>query len=242
MTLRSLHKGWLVLLIVFGTGSRAAAQPAYSVAADFSLAGNPNGVWSYGTTGTTLTGPLTLFTNTETAFSGNTNVRGWVGTESAGINYPVVAKNFAATGQVVGGGFVPLNAEQLFMHPAPSGAYSVSRFTTPMAGTYQLDALFQGRDTRGTTTDVHILRNGVSFFDAIVNGFDTASNQPFSGQLSLLAGDTLDFAVGYGPNMTYFEDSTALAATITAVPEPGSLALLSLPAAAWWVRRRRKAR
>src|SRR5262249_50935161 len=115
-------------------------------------------------TGTTLTGPLTLFTNTEMAFNGNTNVRGWVGTESAGVNYPLVAKNFAATGQVVGGGFVPLNPGQLFTHPAPSGAYSVSRFTTPSAELYSLDVLFQGRDTRGTTTDVHILLNGLFHF------------------------------------------------------------------------------
>lgn len=241
-----LLRALLFLLIMCGSGSRAAAQGVYSMAADFSLAGNPNGVWRYGTTGTALTGSLTLFTSFTTSFSGNPNVHAWTGTESAfGNNYPFVGKNTAATGQDGGGGFVPLLPGQLFMAPSPTGSYCVSRFTTPAAGLYQVDAFFQGRDVRGTTTDVHILLNGVSIFDGIVNGFDAPSNQSYSGQVSLSVGDRLDFAVGYGPNLTFFQDSTALAATIAAVPEPATMALgaigLAMPILA--VRsRQRKAR
>lgn len=242
MKLRSSLQGLLLLFVVCGTSSRAAAQVVYNVATDFSLSSNPNGVWSYGTTGTTLTGPLTLFTSSTTAFIDNPNFSAWVGTETAfGNFYPAVAKNTAATNQVGGGGFVPLLPGQLFITPGPSGAYGVSRFTAPAAGLFTLAALFQGRDTRGTSTDVHILHNGVSIFDGIVTGFDTPSNQSFSTQLTLSVGDRLDFAVGFGPNMTFFQDSTALAATLTPVPEPASLALIVLPAAAWFVRRRRMA-
>lgn len=236
----SVLKSLLFLLILCGPSSRAAAQVVYNVATDFALSSNPNGVWSYGTTGSSLTGPLTLFTSSTTAFTATPGVHAWTGTEPMfGEFYPAVAKNTTGTNLVSGGGFVPLSPGQFFMTPGPSGAYSVSRFISPSAGLFTLAALFQGRDTRGTSTDVHILHNGVSIFDGIVTGFDTPSNQSFSTQLTLSVGDRLDFAVGFGPNMTFFQDSTALAATIAGVPEPGSLALMGLPTAAWWMRRRR---
>jgi len=44
--------------------------------------------------------------------------------------------------------------------------------------------------------------------------------------ISLAAGDTIDFAVGYGANGDYFFDSTGINATVGAVPEPATAALL----------------
>ena len=87
---------------------------------------------------------------------------------------------------------------------------------------------FSGIDLGGTTTDVHILLNGVSIFDGNVNGFGPNTGPSFSLTRALSVDDTLDFAVGFGANGDFFRDATALAAHIapTAVPEPASFILL----------------
>jgi hypothetical protein len=69
------------------------------------------------------------------------------------------------------GGFVPYLPGGLHEFPAPSGAYSVVRFTTPADGLYALSTTFEGSDVRGATTDVHVLLDNVSIFDGNVNGF-----------------------------------------------------------------------
>ncbi len=230
----------VAVAITVSCPSLSCAAMIYDLAADFSLVGNPNGVWSYGTTGTTLNGALTPFNFSSSSFGGHTNIHAWAGTETAfGFNYPFVAKNTAGTTQIVGGGFVSVLAGQIISSPSPTGAYSVSRFTAPATGLYQLDAVFQGRDTRGATTDVHVLLNGFSLFSGSVNGFDTPSNQSYSGLHSLMAGDRLDFSVGYGPNQTFNSDSTAIAATVSAVPEPSALALVAASFSVLSWRRRR---
>ena len=75
---------------------------------------------------------------------------------------------------------------------------------------------------------MHILLNGVSLFDGLVNGFgDTAG---YAAVIALAAGDTLDFAVGRGSNAEFTDDSTGFYATLTAVtevPEPASALLLA---------------
>ena len=66
------------------------------------------------------------------------------------------------------------------------------------------------------------------------------SYDPF---LTVAIGDKIDFVVGRGTNGTYFNDSTALSATFTFVPEPASLIIWGLIGACGFfaVRRRRKA-
>ena len=90
----------------------------------------------------------------------------------------------------------------------------------------QLSSSFLGIDTHGTTTDVHILLNGNSIFSGLINGY--GSQADFSESLSLVAGDKLDFMVGFGSNFNFSFDSTGLSATLStqSVPEPCSLALL----------------
>ena len=73
-----------------------------------------------------------------------------------------------------------------------------------------------------------MLDNGVSLFGGLINGYGDTTT--FSMTLVLKAGDLVDFAVGYGSNNNYFDDSTGINATLTfngaSVPEPGSLILL----------------
>lgn len=104
-------------------------------------------------------------------------------------------------------------------HPGANGEYSVVRYTAPSAGQFVLNAAFTGIDTTSdphgpTSTDVHILHNGSQLFGAVVNDYQNA--HAFSSTLSLSTGDTLDFVVGVGPDGNYYDDTTALAASVIA--------------------------
>lgn len=217
------------------------AAPIFDVADDFSIASNPNGAWSYGFA-SSLGGPFTRFTNKTTGLF-NPNFRAW------GHNvefHPFVAYNSAATNQQGSG--LNLDAGTIGFHPGRGfpGLFGVIRWTSPSAGDFDVAAAFQGRDPRGTTTDVHILLNDVSLLDGVINrAFGPGSGPSYSDILSLNAGDTIDFVVGNGGN-NFFNDSTGLDATITAiepeiVPEPAGFAvwmtlLLTIAAASFYMR------
>ena len=52
-----------------------------------------------------------------------------------------------------------------------------------------------------------------------------------TGLISVRKGDRIDFAVGYGSDGNFFNDTTSLAATIAVVtPEPSTFTLLGLSA------------
>jgi hypothetical protein len=106
----------------------------------------------------------------------------------------------------------------------------VVRFTAPTSGEFQLNAVFEGREFLGsgpaTDTDVYILLNGVALFNGEVSGFGPPSDQSFATTLNLNAGDRVDFSVGIGSDGTFLGDTTALDATLAAVPEPEGFMLL----------------
>jgi hypothetical protein len=105
---------------------------------------------------------------------------------------------------------------QLSFHPGPHGEFSVVRWTAPESGTIALATTFTGLDYFGpTTTDVHILQNGVPVFNGDVYGFGSSSGPSFTGNLTVSAGDTVDFAVGIGSDGTYEDDTTGLDATVS---------------------------
>jgi hypothetical protein len=78
-----------------------------------------------------------------------------------------------------------------------------------------------------STTDVHVLKNSVSLFDAYVEGYggDPAFHRiegahpraSYSGIANLKAGDVVTFAVGYGRNHTHTCDTTGLFARIVRI-------------------------
>jgi len=59
---------------------------------------------------------------------------------------------------------------------------------------------------------VHVLSGGTSIFDDSINGF--LNEKSFSDAFAVAAGDTIDFAVGYG-NGSYGCDSTGIEVTIS---------------------------
>ena len=204
----------IATLLIAATTAHATT---FNAAADFSLNSNPNGVWTYGYS-PTLGGPFVLNTNSGTTLAGNPNFSYW-GTNIGANATPVVFKNTAATNQQGGG--ANLDPGQIAFHPGPSGEFCIVRWTSPIAESILLNTIFTGRDNiNGTTTDVHIFHNGGSLFDGLVNGFGLGSGPSFATSLSVLQGDTIDFAVGIGSNGTYISDTTGLDATITTAPVP----------------------
>lgn len=103
-------------------------------------------------------------------------------------------------------------AGQMALHPGPKGEYSVVRWTCPAEGVYWIDAAFAGI-AKSATTDVHVLHNGRSVHEGLVNVDDHGNESVFSRKREMAAGDTLDFAVGFG-NGFYGADTTALSVRV----------------------------
>ena len=206
----------LVLLVALALrgGSLASAAAAYDASADFAPNANPNGAWSYGWSsglGTAFV-PSTIAGVTD----GLDYWAGSVPEPSSPGHFPLVFHN-GTDHTIVASGTVYAAAGQLALHPGPGGEYAVLRFTAPEAGLYSLRALFTGIDIGPTSTDVHVMVDGAPVFDGAVNGFGTGPS--FDTVARLAAGRTIDFSVGFG-NGSFYNDSTALQATIALVPEP----------------------
>jgi hypothetical protein len=189
----------------------------YDAGSDFSSSQNPKCAWHYGYS-ETLGGPFVLLTDSGTIF-GNSQLLGWRGNTGNNDQTPVVLKNDTSAIQTVSG--LHLKPETLGMHPGPSGQYSIVRWTAPTAGVFDVDSVFEARDRNDAwAADVHVLVNGVSVFAQSFAGSLGATSNPYQSQIVLSTGDTIDFAVGWGVNNTHLGDTTALHATITAVPDP----------------------
>jgi hypothetical protein len=178
----------------------------YNAALDFSATDNPDGVWSYGWS-PTLGGGFVP----DTATLSLAGIDDWLG-EQAGDGNPSVTHN--GTSDVVTVSSVTWQPGQLVFHPGPSGQYSMVRWTAPRAGSLSLAASFSGQDFIGpTSTDVHVLHNNAPMFDGEV--LDFGAGPSFATTLTVLAGDTIDFAVGYGSDGMFDCDSTGLDATVS---------------------------
>jgi hypothetical protein len=187
-----------------------ATAQTFDPAVDFSTSANPSGVWSYGWT-QTLGSSFIL----DAIRENNSGLDFWEGSIVGDPRtlFPYVVHN-GTDSTIAVFGTVSVAAGQLGLHPGPGGEYSVVRWTAPAPGSYSVTAAFRGIDFGPTTTDVHVLQNGVSLFDGAVSAL--GSGPTYVGVQSISTGDTIDFVVGYGANQTYFNDSTGLAASIVA--------------------------
>jgi hypothetical protein len=200
----------------------------YDVAADFSATSNPNGPWSYGASA--ALGSIKLFTTpSNPSQAGDHFVAGL----DSWHNAPGIAEAYGApliihngSGGVVTDAATGLSWQpgQLTCHPAPNGQFCVIRWAAPVAGNYSIDAVFTGADPHGTTTDVHVLKGGTELSSGFVNG---QNHVAVGFDASFAVGGTLDFAVGWGSNSTFFYDTTFVNAVIA--PLSGSFTITHNP-------------
>jgi hypothetical protein len=217
----------VAVLVLLTSGASAYAGTIWDAASDFSIASNPNGQWSYGSE-STLGGTFSALTFADSA----QGLQAW----ASNANYPgedataYIAHNPTASTITYTTFSVPPNGLQL--HPGVAGQYAVVRWTSPfLVNTFvTLDGSFFSEDNHvtpapaGTTSDAHILRNGISLLDTNIDGIGVTA--PYSLTFLAGAGDIVDFAVGFGSNSDFHFDSTGLQAQISANPEPGTWVLL----------------
>jgi len=101
---------------------------------------------------------------------------------------------------------------QVSLHPGPDGSYGVLRWTAPRSGSCEVKVKFTSIAGQATT-DVHVLHQGRTIFDDGIHIGGRGNEAAFEKTVSVQAGDTIDFAVGWG-NGNYGGDTTAVAATI----------------------------
>jgi hypothetical protein len=189
----------------------------YDAAAQFSGTDNPNGVWSYGCM-ESLGAAFQLYTQQIGSISG---VYDWTTAPCVPPDDPhmvpaLIYNSTNASVTPVPPSSVTFPAHAVAFHPGPQGQNSVLRFTAPASGNYQVQAVFWGDDFVGpTTTDVHVLHNGLGLYTSDVYGFGPSSDQSFTTTVSLAAGDTIDFTVGDGTDGNFYNDSTGVSAVIT---------------------------
>lgn len=213
----------------------AHAGASWDATADFDASNNPSasGAWSYGWM-STLGGTFMLFTNPQHPL---VSFYTWNSSVYDPQAMPTVGKSIEGAAWYT----VLIEPNTLHAHPGPSGEYAVLRFTSPTAGSFNVSASFFGQDDVGpTSSDVHVRTHSGDLFSDSISGFGPSSLKSWSSILNLAAGQTVDFAVGYGSNRSYFYDSTGMTARVTAVPEPTTVAMMITGLAGIAVRRRRE--
>jgi hypothetical protein len=200
----------IALMLLVGL---AASAQTYNVVTDFSLASNPNGVWSYGYLATPRA-PLTLYT-----FSDDQNC-------VSGISFwglylgpcsllPVLGHN--DTKGIVCWATDCLPPNYVVTSPGYEGQLGVVRWTAPASGTYGLQGAVMGTDcVYPTSTDLRVIRNSTQeLFRTAVNNCDVPLS--FQYQISFSAGDTLDFVVDWGRNGNPYGDGTGIQFKVTKI-------------------------
>ena len=218
--IRMLRVAGIILLF----GSVAQAQTTFDLSADFSLKDNPNKVWQYGYSATSSLSTDQFRADTQS------DTTGTVGFWHPGANngpgpgyYPYIAYNSSRQSQFGSPHGWAVRAGEVAMEASTTGQYSLIRFVAPLAGTYKVSAQFTGVHV-WSTTDVHVLHNGASLFDADIDGYGgdpafqkvqgASPTAEYSGQIEMKANDTVTFVVGYGKNKTNSGDTTGLFARV----------------------------
>ena len=221
------HGAIAVLLgLVVVTAWLASAQ--FDPSAQFSPAGNPNGVWTYGYESVPIGSPFNLLTLPIPLPSvPGPFVDSW---QSPAFGAVGVFHNGTAAAQslTVGPETSLFDSGMLAMHAGPNDEYGMVQFSAPASGIYTISG--NVRRHRYRRHNEHCVSVAQQRCDSHRqhNSFWARNDVPLaSGPFLLNVGDTLAYAVGGGP----FNSMTALInAQVAAVgvPEPSPYALLGL--------------
>jgi hypothetical protein len=177
---------------------------------------NPSGPWQVGySTGNQLTPAQFQFCNyTDT----NDSISIWHPNNTQ--VYPYTGQNTATVTKLHSSGQWALKPHQIAMEGSNTGQFCMLRLVPPVAGNYRVKAVFEGVHFGLSSTDVHVLLNAASLFDGIIEGYggDPAfhvitgahPSAVYEGTLHLEKSDVITFAVGYGANKTFYNDTTGL--------------------------------
>ena len=133
---------------------------------------NPNGAWQYGYSATKSLAPGEFRVNTYTEKQGTVGFWHPLTNNGPGAGYyPYVAANTTNETQLGSQKGWAVRAGQAAMEGSNIGQYSLVRFTVPQSGQYRISAQFEGIHFGLSTTDVHVLRNAESLFDADIEGY-----------------------------------------------------------------------
>jgi hypothetical protein len=208
----------------------AQAATTFDLSSNFSLNKNPHAGWEYGYSATHSLDPGQFRLDKSTGALGKIGFWHPTVSDRPGRGYyPYVAYNSSKRSQLGSSKGWAVRAGEIAMEASNDGQYSIIRFVVPAAGTYRITARFEGVHFGLSTTDVHVLHNATSLFDADIDGYggDAAFHQiegtnpsaDFTGQVEFKAKDTVTFAVGYGQNETNYGDTTGLFATVVLVTD-----------------------
>jgi hypothetical protein len=134
-------------------------------------------------------------------------------------------------------GNVNFLANEFLLVSGIGGQYSDLIFSVPATGTYSINGSFRGSQ-HGIGTVVGILDDGNLIFNSSVRA--VGQIVPFNTNLSLTAGDVLEFSVGPGGGLQNTGLSLAITTGNVVVPEPMSVILLATALSAVGLIRRRK--
>ena len=211
---------WIGIVVILSCflPAQALAQ-MWNADADFSITSNPNEAWRYGFSFYLTPGYAFIFYPGHQTFTEGTlaglEVWQW------GTLDPSITHNPLDTDIVADIGII-WPAHTCAFHPGPSGEDSIYRWTAPAAGDYRVSAVFWVGHQDYCSTDVHVFKNGSSAANSVqlfagdidATTYGNNDSESFNATLSLNAGDTLDFAVGYGSDSDYAGDTTMVSITI----------------------------
>jgi len=111
----------------------------------------------------------------------------------------------------------------ILVHPGPGATEnSAVLFTAPTTGSYAFDFTAQRADN-GDGVGLSVFLNGALLPIAQIDAANPSAG--LAGRIALTAGQSVGFAIDRGPS-NYFGDSTFVAGSIGAVPEPAAWAMM----------------
>jgi hypothetical protein len=209
------------LLLAVTTAPTAGAQ-SWNLANDYSLTTNGGtNPWTYGRyTVTTGLDPATFSAFTTYGLRDGSVLATWWDNPTPPTVDPNIQKNITGTSyNQPGTGIAFAPGEVTF---GPYLGPTVARWTAPFAGAFSESAVFKTVQSVNTDPNAYVFlgTNTSPLYNHTVN----ATGVSYASTLTFTAGQTMDFVV-WGNNQN--NKTTQVQATITAVPEPGSVALVA---------------
>lgn len=188
---------------------------------------NPTQRFIYGTANTATPGiPGSFFaTNTNCAIAGSFCLQA-----SANGGISSLPGVYAGGSPIFQYGTVNVPQDRLLIHPGDNSDLTFAAFVAPTAGQYRIVASFNPQDI--SPTGVSIFRIGTTSgglpltFNQVGSLSGVGSFFSDTQLVTLGASEAIGYGIGNGGS--YFNDSTGVQFTVTAVPEPATWAMMML--------------